>query len=1059
MSVLFKNHECGAAQNLISETVIATWPHTPPGGDRIRKQFDVTVAIPAGARQIKFNVGSPQGSLRLFSLRVYASGPGQPPPTLPGEDLVPDAQLLGLADGTHGVTLARFESDPVNTATGNYAYAATDLQLPRRGMPLAFIRTYNSLDAGSGRLGVGWRHNFEAKLTFESGGVVRFHAEDGAQYAYAPDGSGGHDTPRAGFSTLSPLADETYRLTRRDQVSYHFGNDGRLLDLADRNGNTILLGYTGGDLTSITDSVGRQLSLTYNANGLLSSISGPPNRSVTYTYDLSDRLATVTDATGGVWEYGYDTADRLTMITDPNDHVLVTNTYGSDGRVSSQTNAVNQTGTFVWDPATQTSTYTDARGEVWTDLYRANVLEARSDPVGNTTRFGYDLALNRSAVTDPRGNATIFTYDAAGNLLTRTAPSPLSYVETWTYTDLNDVETYTDGRGKTTTYDYDVVGNLITVTAPDGGITHYGRADSAATPYHLRTQASVPDGAWRFDESPGDYASAVEGHANVVAYWALDETSGSTVTDSVASYAAGVGSGTGLAQAAGIFDGGTSIGFDGEAGAGGLSMPDLGLGGAFAIEMWVYWEGANSAAQDHAALASFGTGNELRIEVATGTLQAVFPNQSKFSSNSTLSQDTWTHIAYNRASNGNEKWIINGVQDAFRGGQAAGLWTGSWRVGVRPNGNARLKGRVDAIGIYTATGNESALQRYDAGRAAGTLSASSGLTDATAVGVVSAPGAPFGGTGLRPGDGELAKPYAAIPISLADTSVVTLEYWGYQPTYADDNGMLLEYTTNSNSVTGGFRVQPNASSGAYTIVMRAPGSPESSSNSNRFQFARPSAGAWHHFAIILNRTQAGSQQIRVYVDGEPVAGTLVYDFANTGAFADSTLYLWSRAGTSNLDSTAGRLDELAVYRRALSPAEIYRHYAAPTGLLTSLTDPRDEVTTYTYDTEANLTSVTSPLGDLTSMGYDAAGRMTSLVDPRGNASGANPADFTTTFTYDAADRLETTTDPLDHVTTFAYDPVGNLLSVTDANDHVTTYTYDDANRLLTVTDALDGVTA
>lgn len=51
------------------------------------------------------------------------------------------------------------------------------------------------------------------------------------------------------------------------------------------------------------------------------------------------------------------------------------------------------------------------------------------------------------------------------------------------------------------------------------------------------------------------------------------------------------------------------------------------------------------------------------------------------------------------------------------------------------------------------------------------------------------------------------------------------------------------------------------------------------------------------------------------------------------------------------------------------------------------------------------------------MTYEAAGRMLTLVEPRGNASGANPADYTTTFTYDEAGNLLSTTDALGHATT------------------------------------------
>jgi YD repeat-containing protein len=57
------------------------------------------------------------------------------------------------------------------------------------------------------------------------------------------------------------------------------------------------------------------------------------------------------------------------------------------------------------------------------------------------------------------------SYDARGNMLTRTAPAPLSYQESYSYDARNNVTSFTDARGKTTNLAYDLAGNVASVTA------------------------------------------------------------------------------------------------------------------------------------------------------------------------------------------------------------------------------------------------------------------------------------------------------------------------------------------------------------------------------------------------------------------------------------------------------------------------------------------------------------------------------------------------------------------------------------------------------------------
>ena len=122
------------------------------------------------------------------------------------------------------------------------------------------------------------------------------------------------------------------------------------------------------------------------------------------------------------------------------------------------------------------------------------------------------------------------------------------------------------------------------------------------------------------------------------------------------------------------------------------------------------------------------------------------------------------------------------------------------------------------------------------------------------------------------------------------------------------------------------------------------------------------------------------------------------------------------------------------------------------------TDPNNHTTIFGYDGSNRVISETDSDGDKTTYGYDANGNLAKIVDPRGNVTGANPADFTTDYTYDAAGRQLTSTDPLGHKTSYFYDSVGNLATVTDANHHSTTYTYDAVGRVLTVTAPDNGVT-
>lgn len=399
-----------------------------------------------------------------------------------------------------GVNPTGTQGEPVDSANGSYYTSTTDASLAGIGIPFTFTRSYNSADTTSGPLGPGWTHNLNASLTIKPNGDVTGRSGDGQQLQFTLNPDGSFSPPAGGRSTLTAVGGG-YELVTHDQVHYLFTGQGRLTSERDRNGKGLAFAYNGdGTLATVTDSVGRNVTLSYTG-GLLSQLTLPDGRNVRYAYDPGGHLQTVTDMRGGVTQYTYDSGGRLATLVDQNNHTVVQNTYGSDGRVTQQIDADGGISTYSWDAATSTSTYTDPRGNPWKDVYVDNVLIDRIDPLGNDTHYVYDSNLAVTAVIDPLGNETDMTYDARGNVLTKTAPFqcgvPFSApcVETWTYDSFNNVSSYKNRAGGMTNYAYDGAGNLVSRTDPDPGtgrpVTLYGR-DPAGT--GLLTSTTDPNG-------------------------------------------------------------------------------------------------------------------------------------------------------------------------------------------------------------------------------------------------------------------------------------------------------------------------------------------------------------------------------------------------------------------------------------------------------------------------------------------------------------------------------------------------------------------------------------
>ncbi len=106
--------------------------------------------------------------------------------------------------------------------------------------------------------------------------------------------------------------------------------------------------------------------------------------------------------------------------------------------------------------------------------------------------------------------------------------------------------------------------------------------------------------------------------------------------------------------------------------------------------------------------------------------------------------------------------------------------------------------------------------------------------------------------------------------------------------------------------------------------------------------------------------------------------------------------------------------------------------------------------TYTYDPAGRLATIARKLGSgtaVTSYAYDDEGNMVSMTDPNGNV---------TQFEYDDFDRRIKTISPVTGVSTQEYDEAGNIVRSTMANGTVWEMTWDAAQRMLVQTAARSG---
>ncbi|AFY39932.1 RHS repeat-associated core domain protein [[Leptolyngbya] sp. PCC 7376] len=312
-----------------------------------------------------------------------------------------------------------------------------------------------------GSFGRGWNNPWDVTATANGEGDVVV-ANGGSLRFFERQANGSYRGDDGDAATLTQEG-ETLQLREEDGTVIAFLDNGKLAAITDTNGNEVVAGYSGDNLTTLTYSNGDVVRFAYNAAGKVREVTDPFGQKTTYTYDAAnERLLSVTDESGTV-SYTYETegakANAIKSITFP-DGTQTLYEYDDQGRVTKESrNGGEETVTYTYDSAGKV-TVTDAEGNAAQLFQNADGQVSRTvDALGRITEFRYDDAGNLTRIVAPNGDVSTFNYDSRGNLLSST--DPLGQQVSFTYdSEFNQIQTVRDQRGNRINYSYDDAGNL-----------------------------------------------------------------------------------------------------------------------------------------------------------------------------------------------------------------------------------------------------------------------------------------------------------------------------------------------------------------------------------------------------------------------------------------------------------------------------------------------------------------------------------------------------------------------------------------------------------------------
>ncbi len=473
-----------------------------------------------------------------------------------------------------------------------------------------------------------------------------------------------------------------------------------------------------------------------------------------------------------------------------------------------------------------------------------------------------------------------------------------------------------------------------------------------------------------------------------VAYWKMDERSGTTSSDN---------SGNGYtstfdtsaakpAWTTGKYGGGVS--FDGGDDMTASSSIDNTFTNQFSVSTW--FKSSTIASDQDLIRNDAGNGDRgVGLLLRSSKLLGYTYNGAvrTIAGNTTLASNTWYYatVTYDGAA---LKVYLNGSVDGSLSTTGNVTLSSTSFVFGTYGGGAFLTGALDDTKIYdyprtqkqivedmnaghpapgSPVGSQVAYWKFDEGQGTTAYNAGIGASGPNNV-TLSTVASPATATSGWSNAGKYNKAvafdgtddYARTAIDLSGTNVITLSFWLNWTSYSAADDLAMEFSADSNGVATGFLVDPNeSSSGKFVVGYLGAG------GYNTTHFTRPSAGVWHHYAFVMDKGQPAATEITPYVDGVQVSYTKNYSNNTTNNFGNHNLYFMSRGGTSLFGP--GIMDEVKIYNYALTSSEIKVDYNRGQSLvLGSMSDNstyEKNAANQEYCVPGDSTSCAAPVGE------------------------------------------------------------------------------------------------